>query len=279
MYHHSSTLTRAALRGIAAAACLFAVSAHAITVKVKVENLSAYDGLWFTPVFFGFHNGSFDTFDPGVAAPNAIKYLAEEGDPSGLISNISAVAGAKSHVLLQDGSGAPPGVLFAPGESNYFTINLNSIYNRYLSFASMLLPSNDAFFGNASPTQYELFDINGKFKGYQEINLFGSSIWDAGTEENDLMGAPFSPIGGFSTDTINGYVSLLGQAGLDGFNGAALATGGFLSKDLLASDQIARISIQQVKVPDSTQFIGLMGAIALIGFRFATKRRMGNAAA
>ncbi len=273
MFTNSRTLTRAALRGIAVAACLTAASAHAITVKVKVENLSESDGLWFTPVFFGFHDGSFDTFDAGVAATSSIEALAEGGDPSGLIADIGGVMGAKSHVLFQDGSGAPPGVLFAPGESNSFTIDLDSMYNRYLSFASMLLPSNDAFFGNANPAQHELFDIFGNFKGYQEINLFGSNIWDAGTELNDFMGAPFSPLGGMSTDTM-GSVSLLGQAGLDGFSGAAKATGNYVSQDLMANDQIARISIQQV--PDSTQYIGFMGAIALISFRYATKRRMGK---
>ncbi|MDQ8186703.1 spondin domain-containing protein [Pelagicoccus sp. SDUM812002] len=276
MYTNSRILTRAAIRGIAAAACFAAVSAHAITVKVKVENISASDGLWFTPVFFGFHDGSFDTFDPGATASASIEAVAEGGDASGLISDISGVAGAKSHVLLQDSSGAPPGVLFAPGESNYFTIDLDSMNNRYLSFASMLLPSNDAFFGNADPMQYDLFDSYGNFKGYQEIALFGSSIWDAGTELNDFMGAAFSPLGGLSTDTLDA-VSLLGQSGLNEFKGAALATGGNLSSSLMAGDQVARISIQQV--PDTTQYIGFMGAIALIGFRFVTKRRMGKAAA
>ncbi len=273
MYSQSRTLTRAALRGLAIATCFAAASAHAITVKVKVENVSESDGLWFTPVFFGFHDGSFDTFDAGVAATASIEALAEGGNPSGLIADIGGVMGAKSHVLFQDGSGAPPGVLFAPGESNSFTIDLDPMYNRYLSFASMLLPSNDAFFGNANPAQHELFDIFGNFNGYQEINLFGSNIWDAGTELNDFMGAAFSPLGGMSTDTM-GSVNLLGQAGLDDFSGVQKATGDFVSQNLMANDQIARISVQQV--PDSTQYIGFMGALALIGFRFATKKRMGK---
>lgn len=278
MYSQKSTLTRAALRGIAVATCFAAASAHAITVKVKVENVSETEGLWFTPVFFGFHDGSFDTFDSGSAASSSIEALAEGGNPGGLVSDISGVAGAQSHVLLQDGSGGPPGVLFSPGESNYFTINLDSMYNRYLSFATMLLPTNDAFFGNDDPTKYELFDMDGNFNGSQEINLFGSNIWDAGTEENDLMGAPLSALGGTSTDTIGGSIALLGQVGLDGLEGAGVGpTMSNISSNLNVSDQIARISIQ--KVPDSTQYIGFMGAIALIGFRFMSRKRMGKAAA
>lgn len=277
MYSQTRTLVRAATRGIIIASCFAAVSAHAITVKVKVENVSKYDGLWFTPVFFGFHDGSFDTFDSGVAATSSIEALAEGGDTSGLVGDIAGVTGAKSHVLEDNASAAigGPAVLFSPGESNYFTVDLDAVLNRYLSFATMILPSNDSFLGNSKPG-YELFDILGNFNGAQEINLFASNIWDAGTEENDFIGAPLSPLPGMSTDTIGGSVSLLGQSGLNGFNGRELAVGTYLSNDLMVGDQVARISVQQV--PDSTQYIGFMGAIALIGFRFMTKKRMGEAA-
>ncbi|MDQ8182196.1 spondin domain-containing protein [Pelagicoccus sp. SDUM812005] len=267
-------LKRAATRGFTIAITLVGISAHAITVRVHVENVSQPDGLWFTPVFFGFHDGSYDTFDAGLSAPDSIEALAETGDPSGLVSNISEVSGSKSHVLFQDGSGAPPGVLFAPGESQSFTIDLDSSLNRYLSFAMMLVPSNDIFFGNPSPSQFELFDIFGEFQDGFEINLFGSDIWDAGTEENDFLGAPLSALGGFSTDTINSSISLLGQEGLDNFSGRPLATGTNLSSNLFAGDQIARISVEQV--PDSTQYIGFLGAFALIGFRILSKKRMGR---
>lgn len=268
-----SSLIRTATRGILAATCLAAASAHALTVKIKVENVSQTDGLWFTPVFFGFHDGSFDSFDPGLTAPAPIEAIAEGGDASGLVSNISGTAGAKSHVLLQDGSGAPPGVLFAPGESNAFTIDLDASLNRYLSFASMLVPSNDIFFGNPSPTQYELFDIFGNFNSGLEINLYGTDIWDAGTEENDFLGAPLSALGGVSTDTL-GSVQLLGQDGLNNFAGRPLATGTNLANALSADDQIARISVEQV--PDSTQYIGFLGAFAVIGFRLLSRKRMGK---
>lgn len=272
MHSKSSTLTRAALRGIAIATCLTAASVHAITVKVKVENVSASDGLWFTPVFFGFHDGSFDAFDSGVAATPSLEALAEDGNPSGLIGDIAGIAGAKSHVLLQDGSGAPPGVLFEPGQSNSFTIDLDAALNRYLSYAAMILPSNDSFFGNENPG-LALFDILGNFNGSQQIDIFGSNIWDAGTEDNNLLGQPFSGPG--SIDTIGGSVTLLGQAGLDGLAEAAVPpTMSNIAPNLYASDQIARISIEQV--PDSTQYIGFMGAIALIGFRFISKKRMGK---
>lgn len=272
MHLKSSSLKRVAVRGLVSIACLTCVSAQAITVKVTVENVGAAGGLWFTPVFFGFHDGSFDTFDAGSAASASIENIAEEGNPSGLVSDISGVAGAKSHVLTQDASGMPPGVLFAPGESNSFTIDLDAGLNRYLSFASMLLPSNDAFFGNDAADAYELFDMGGNFTGGLDINLFGSNIWDAGTEDNNFLGQPFSGPG--SIDTIGGTVALLGQAGLDAFAGAGVPPAMSNLGPINANDQFARISVRQV--PDSTQYIGFIGAIALIGFRFATKKRMGR---
>ncbi|MBK1880012.1 spondin domain-containing protein [Pelagicoccus mobilis] len=273
MHTHKNSLTRAALRGIVAAFCLAGASAHAITVKVKVENVSQTDGLWFTPVFFGFHNGSFDTFDAGLTAPGPIEDIAEGGVVDGLVNDADA-AGIKNHVLADDASeaGGPP-VLFSPGESAYFTTTLDSLSNRYLSFASMLLPSNDAFFGNPNPTQYELFDVFGNFKHGFQIDLFGSDIWDAGTEQNDFLGAPLSSLMGTSTETM-GSVQLLGQSGLNEFSGRGLAVGGNLSDSLYVDDQIARISVQQV--PDSTQYIGFLGAFAIIGFRLLAKKRMGK---
>ncbi|MBC2606178.1 spondin domain-containing protein [Pelagicoccus albus] len=273
MHTQTRSLKRFALRGVAALACLAAVNAHAVTVQVTVENIGSHDGLWFTPVFFGFHDGSFDTFDSGSYASSSIESLAEGGDASGLASDIMGVAGSKHHVLLQDGSGAPPGVLFAPGESASFRIDLDATLNRYLSFASMVVPSNDIFIGNEDPMGIELFDGYGNLNMDLSFDLFGANIWDAGTELNDLMGAPLSPLGGISTDTMS-PISLLGQAGLDGFQGAALATGTNLSDYLSTHDSLARISVQQV--PDSTQYIGFMGAIALVGFGFVSKRRMGQ---
>ena len=42
--------------------------ANAQTVRVEVENLQPADGFYFTPLWVGFHDGSFDMFDAGSAA-------------------------------------------------------------------------------------------------------------------------------------------------------------------------------------------------------------------
>ncbi len=281
MYSQSRSLTRAAIRSLTAVACLSAINAFAVSYKVTVENLSPDDGLWFSPVFLGFHDGSFDLFDPGLPASPEIEAVAEAGDVSGISARFSSDAnsGAVQHVLKSDdAAGGPPDALFAPSNfnpafssSNSFLIDLDATLNRYLTFAAMVVPSNDAFIGNASPSQFDLFDINGLFKTGFQVDLKGSDIWDAGTEENNGLGAAFTTLGGTSTDTL---LNITAHPGLDTFLGTALPVGPNLGYAFDADTPVARISVQQV--PDSTQYIGFMGAIALIGFRFATKKRMGK---
>lgn len=266
MYSQSSTLTRAALRGIAIAACLAAASAHAVSLKIKVENLSEADGLWFTPVFLGFHDGGFDLFDEGSPASPGLEALAEGGDPGGLASEISPYG----HHEVLFGSDGPPGVLFAPGSMAYTLLDLAPGSSLYFNYASMFIPSNDAFFGN--DIAHMLFDAAGNYTGDFSVDIYGRDVWDAGTEANDTFGAPFSLIGGTSTDT---SLNVETHGGLVNFEGSELPAGlGTLNSTFGSATPLARISVQQV--PDSTQYIGFMGALAVIGFRYMSKKRMGK---
>jgi hypothetical protein len=67
--------------------------------------------------------------------------------------------------------------------------------NRYFSFASMLVPSNDFFLGNDDPMAYELFDAGGNFLGPLTIDVYSDDAWDAGTEVNDLTDGPAFIVG------------------------------------------------------------------------------------
>jgi len=266
------SLLRLAPFTIAAGAFAFSVtSLNATSVEITYENLSEEGGLWNTPLFLGFHNGSFDTFDLAVAASASVELLAEEGDPAALIGDIGLVGGAKSGVIFgDDAPGVGPGFLFNPGSSNSIVIDLNASSNRYLSFASMILPSNDAFIGNQDPTAYDLFNIAGDFNDGFSIDLFGVDVWDAGTEENDGMGAPFSAIGGTSTSTVGGVV--MQHPGLDNFVGTNLGNGTVLERAFDDRTPIGRITAQ--RVPDTAPAAGLMGLLFLLGFhRFVGKRK------
>lgn len=264
---------------------LSGISAHATNVEITYENLSQEGGLWNTPLFLGFHNGAFDTADLMVAASASVELLAEEGDPGDLISDIGSVPGAETGVIFgDDAPGVGPGVLFNPGSSNSLVINLDAANNRYLSFASMILPSNDAFIGNLNPTAYDLFNINGDFNDGFAIDIYGFDVWDAGTEENDGNGAPFSMIGvnstGMdvpSTPTVGGVVTRhldldpSQNPGLSNFVGTTLGNGDTLDIGFGAKTRIGRITAQ--RVPDTAPAAGLMGFLFLLGFHKLVSRR------
>ena len=79
-------------------------------------------------------------------------------------------------------SGMQPPV-FSPGTSREvtWTLNANDPRNRYLSFVSMVIPSNDAFIANMEPIQ--IFDDGGNLV-FNTFRLGGAAVLDAGTEQN-----------------------------------------------------------------------------------------------
>jgi len=51
----------------------------------------------------------------------------------------------------------------------------------------MVIPTNDSFIGNGDPLAYQVFNALGEINdmtGVFTIQVFGSDIWDAGTEVN-----------------------------------------------------------------------------------------------
>ncbi len=171
------------------------LSATAATVKVTVENLS--DTGVFSPSSLFFHDGTFDTFTVGETASLAIKRQAEDGNGSLLLQD------AMSSGFL--GATAGSGPLLA-GESVEIELEIEPGQNDYFSFASMFVPSNDAFLGNDNPLAYPVFNESGDFIS-QVIDIPRDEVWDSGTEFNDesnqnaaIPGVSFTPNTGVSTD-------------------------------------------------------------------------------
>jgi hypothetical protein len=162
-------------------------------IIVTVENLAPAGGFYFTPVWVGFHNGSFDLFDPGGLASEAVERFAEDGDASALQVEFESAAGGAGGIntLITAPEGFAGAPVFDPGDTAGVQLTVDSKANSYLSYMSMIIPSNDAFIGNHNPKAIELFDAAGKFKGKQIITILGSMIWDAGTELNNEMDAAF----------------------------------------------------------------------------------------
>ena len=234
--------------------CCFLLTSvsHAQTnLTVTVENLQPAGGLFFTPVWVGFHDGSFDTFDVGAMSSAELEAIAEGGDVAPL-SALFAGNGVDGAVAPGTPFG-PAGSSFASTASADFSVNSGS--NGYFSYASMIIPSNDAFFGNDNPMGYPLFDAMGNFSGPVVIDILGSDIYDSGTELNNAMGAAFSALGGDATDEA---MNIGAHGGLDSFLNTGTANGETILSAFAADTVIGRITISEtVPEPNSALLLGL----------------------
>ena len=154
-------------------------------VTVTIENLAPEGGTFLTPLWVGFHNGEFDTYDRGRPASPGLESLAEDGDTA-LISqefSLSASGSLDGTIIGAEGAAAGP---IDPGElaSQTFILDSDDPNSRFFNYASMLLPSNDAFIANGNPEAIPIFDEDGNFIGADFI-VYGNSVLDAGTEVND----------------------------------------------------------------------------------------------
>lgn len=235
-------LTRLSAAGILLSVGL-ASAASAASVQISITNNQAADGVYLTPLASILHDGSFDAFNRGEAASASLEAIAEEGDASGIIGDATA-AGATAGVILAPGGfgGAP---VIDPGETASIQLDTDSTTNRFFSFLSMVIPSNDTFIGNDNSMAYEVFNALGEFTGIGPILVYSNDAWDAGTEENDGFGAPFNTAGGTATDT-DGVVR--GATGnLFFLNGQETVAGTTI--DLQGRTLLATIEISEVPLP------------------------------
>lgn len=221
-----------------------ATAASAAVLQIEITNNQNADGLYLTPLLSVFHNGSFDSFDAGKPASPQVELLAEEGDPSG-VAGLAGAAGATYGVVTgPKGFGGAP--VIDPGETAYLNLSVDPTKDRYFSFLSMVIPSNDTFIGNDNPVAYEIFDAVGAFTGIGPISVYDLDAWDAGTELNDGFGAPFNTAGGTATDA-NGVITPAPD-GLFFLNGQETVAG--TTVDLgEGRNLLATIAISEVPLP------------------------------
>jgi hypothetical protein len=187
--------------------------------QVTITNIT--QGEIFTPIMVASHSRGLRLFELGQAAGIELAMLAEGGDPAPL--------GA---LLLREGAHdvASADDVLPPGGSVTLKVDVSG-NKRHLSVASMLVPSNDAFFA--------LNGVQGP-RGHRTRTLF-SPAYDAGSETNDelcvsIPGPPFICAGeGFNPADGEGYVHI--HPGIHGIG------------DLIAADHdwrnpVAKISIK-----------------------------------
>ncbi|MEB3356945.1 MAG: spondin domain-containing protein [Synechococcales bacterium] len=210
---------------------------------IEVTNLSPENGAFLTPLWFGFHDGGFDTYDRGRPSSPGLESLAEDGATE-LISQEFDLAGfgtLQGTILGTEGTPGP----IDPGETATFGVVLDSAdpTHRFFSYASMVIPSNDFFIANGSEIIHPILDRNGNFIGADFIVL-GGQVLDAGTEVDDEIPANTAFFGQQAPNTgvdENGVIVLS-----EGFipNGPILSDPRFANADFTAPGfEVVRIRV------------------------------------
>ena len=156
------------------------------SVIVTVENSAPSRGAFQTPFWVGIHDGTFDIYDRDaplganetVPTP-AVERLAEDGNTGPISDAFTIDQGLSPQATLVGPSGP-----LAPGDRASYTLNVDPSKDRYFSYASMIIPSNDAFIANGNPLAHQLFNKGGRFVGRNFV-VAGTEVLDAGTEAND----------------------------------------------------------------------------------------------
>ncbi len=252
------------------ALALSAVAAHAQTqVQITIENLAPVNGTRLTPMWFGFHNGTFDLYNLGAAASPALERIAEDGD----IAPLTALfAGSGAGTVQGQISGGP----IDPGQSFTTTISLDGTQatSRFFSYASMVIPSNDFFIANDNPTAFQVFNGSGVFNQVSFV-VTGVMVRDAGTEVNDEIPANTAAFGQATPNTgtpENGVVTTS-----TGFIGAGAAADGPILTARPNADftqpgyQIARVTITSAPEPATAGL--LLGAVFVMPAMGRFRRR------
>lgn len=225
-----------------------------VEIQVTVENLAPTNSVAFAPLRLGFNDGTYDAFDNGSAAGPAIISIAEGGTGADWFPAFGA---ADPTATLGTVVPNPAGPLL-PGGTASAVFTVDPAVNQYFTFGAMVVPSNDYFIGNDSPTAYQLFDNKGNLQ-ISSISQFGNDVWDAGSEIDGAFGAAFLQ-GSVNDDRIdeNGVVEFDFQD-LDVFNGLTTAAGYTFDRQFGANDEIYRISFEIVPAPGSLALLGLGG--------------------
>lgn len=228
-----------------------------LTVTVTVRNIAPTNSLAFAPLRLGFHDGTFDAFNSGETATAPIISVAESGSgvewfPAFQAADPTAVLGSVGGGPLLAGQSASQSFVVDPAANPFFT------------FATMVVPSNDLFLGNDSPTRFRLFDEFGRLT-VDRIDQSAGDIWDAGSETADAANAAFL-VGGVNAlrTPQNGVVSF-DRSELSAYRGR-LTSGGYAFDDVSLTDTTGVYENQITATPEPGTLVLLaLGATGVAG--------------
>lgn len=172
-------------------------------IAVTVENLAPRGGTFQTPVWVGIHDGSFDIYSRNVPAAgpmsplgdDSLERLAEDGATGPIAANFQSALPTAVEATVPGPNGP-----IAPGDRGFSALLVDPLSptNRYFSYASMILPSNDAFVSNGNPLAHAVYDAQGSFVF---SDFIVTDVLDAATEVNDEVPANTAFFGQMAPNT------------------------------------------------------------------------------
>jgi hypothetical protein len=251
----------------ATALCVVSSAAHAQmrTVTVTVTNLAAANSISFAPTHLGFHSGAFDAFNIGESSAPGIVSVAEGGAGGQWQADFAAADPTATRGTI--------GMALLPGQSRSQSFIVNAGLNRFFTFASMVIPSNDFFIGNDNAMQYRMFDDAGNLL-ISSITQRARQIWDGGSEAFSIAGAAFLVNGDNDLRTPQNGVVSFNFSELMGFNGETTAAGYVFDSGLTADQEIYRIDFSSSVnvVPEPSSVILMASGLMMLGVAVRRKR-------
>ena len=275
------------------------------SVVVTVENLAPKHSTFQTPLWIGFHDGSFDIYDRFEPAPLFFERISEDGAtgeddpyntefitgafnaafPQGVQDTMAddeqVMTGFEDNGLLE-APGAPlipqPAGVIGTGERVSECFKLDRAIHRFFSYASMILPSNDAVVANGNPGEHPIYDGNDNFVA-APFTVDGSQILDAGTEKNTESEADAAFFRQEAPDTgtdQGGVVEIHPGFKKDGriLSADAFKNADFRLRGLQAvTDIYNSIRVNFFLIPDRLFFVSLLDASQEVGVDVYSKAR------
>lgn len=247
--------------------------------KIKVTNEAPENGTCQTPVWVGIHDGSFDSYDRDAPASAGLERIAEDGTPGPISDEFNAVSGS-----VWDGVVGDAPLCFEASAELAFEVRVAPGRPLYFSYATMVLPSNDAFLANGNPMAFPIFDESGAFVPVSFVDI-GSDVLDAGTEDNDEIPANTAFFGQMAPDTGSIEAGVVTEH--PGFKPAG--NGGILDSENFANADFTVDGYEMLKVevvlmmdedmesfePSEAPTTEDSGAIAVLSWKYAMSSMVG----
>lgn len=223
-----STLTSLLASSLLLIGCSDDNSVSKASYQIEVTNLTAAQPM--SPLAVALHSASYGMWEIGASASSGLEHLAESGDSTTLLSEAST-----AHAVTMTGSG-----LITPGSTDSVIIDARKTGDLALSFATMLVNSNDAFTGLSGEMLNDL--VLGETRNIELIAL------DAGTEANtetvSTIPGPAAGGEGYNANrddrnTVGGHPGVVTSA--DGLTASALA------EEHRFDNPVARVTITRLK--------------------------------